>query len=356
MSTVYINNEILNDIANAIREKTGKTSKMYPKNFATNILNIGPSVSTTPNKTTVTKQVVKLDDGILTNVASAIRTKLNNTKKYYPQNMAAAIRSIPFVDQDIDTIWTTGSPNNIEWWDNLRGWMRGKTTEQLSQVKGWIHTVDLKYPVLGMTRCTFIVTGVNEVKDRDDSYANTLTFTSRYVTPESTYFHCKGDGDTALTYWVSTNLVKDYCNDFVFAFPAKEAICPTMDWPIDGVKGRVPTSEAIREQYYDHLNSNGVTVAGCPEIRYQFNVMPGDDTKSMTFINNGYWFVGPSISPGFVLRVSGKSDGYKVKRVDPTSEQWGIKFMWGISDNDKNLPPYPAGPIHEGGTPDYIFP
>ena len=100
MSNVIITNTILNVIANAIREKTGDSSKLLPNQFANAIASIQYAPATTPSGLVVSPQTVKMDDGTLTAIANAIRSK-GISGNFYPQDMPAAIRSIPFVTKSV---------------------------------------------------------------------------------------------------------------------------------------------------------------------------------------------------------------------------------------------------------------
>lgn len=148
MAKVYLHNTILSDIANAIREKYTENRRAYiPGNFAKYILAIDKKPTGDPLVSTVTSQLVTVEDTTLTAIADAIRSKLNSTILYLPQDMASAIRSIPFSDEgetpvepepptpDPDWNWTS-DVSTAEWWAGLKEWLKTATTAQIEAKVG----------------------------------------------------------------------------------------------------------------------------------------------------------------------------------------------------------------------------
>lgn len=95
MALVIINNTTLNEIANAIREKTGNSSSLLPSEFAAAIKSIDLTPTTIPNSTMVENSIVAIEDSTLLAIAEAIRLKLGETGDYLPSEMPDKIREIP---------------------------------------------------------------------------------------------------------------------------------------------------------------------------------------------------------------------------------------------------------------------
>lgn len=93
MSSGLISARHLYDIANAIRVKTGGSSLIAPENMAAEILTIDGSLSGTITPSEA-QGAGLITDSILSDIADAIRTKLDVATRYTPGDMAAAILSI----------------------------------------------------------------------------------------------------------------------------------------------------------------------------------------------------------------------------------------------------------------------
>lgn len=93
MSSGLISARHLYDIANAIRVKTGGSSLIAPENMAAEILSIDGSLSGTITPSEA-QGAGLITDSILSDIADAIRTKLDVATRYAPGDMAAAILSI----------------------------------------------------------------------------------------------------------------------------------------------------------------------------------------------------------------------------------------------------------------------
>ena len=85
-------NTVFQDIATAIRTKTGITGNIYPAQMATAILT--KSLDGAP--TTVTNPTISDLESIFTEIADAIRDKTSTTDKISPINMAAKIGEISY--------------------------------------------------------------------------------------------------------------------------------------------------------------------------------------------------------------------------------------------------------------------
>jgi len=93
MSSGLISARHLYDMANAIRVKTGSSSLIAPEDMAAEILTIDGSLSGTITPSEA-QGAGLIADSILTDIANAIRTKLDVATSYAPGDMAAAILSI----------------------------------------------------------------------------------------------------------------------------------------------------------------------------------------------------------------------------------------------------------------------
>lgn len=217
MAKVLIHNDILCDIANAIREKmTDNRYTFYPKNFSKYILAIDKKPTQTPLVSTVTSSMVTVDDSTLTAIGNAIRSKLGVSTLYLPSEMPAAIRSIKFSD---DTSSGTGSGTttptvpsdwsfdsgtlDAEWWANLKAWLKVAPENNLSAKVGEI------------------VGGSYRVIDYSNRH-----FTFECTSPwGSVPFELTKTGDPT-TLWNQSS-AKLACDDFYNHFAGKDSIVST---------------------------------------------------------------------------------------------------------------------------------
>lgn len=159
--------------------------------------------------------IVKVEDTILTDIGNSIRNKLGASTLYLPNEMAPAILTIPDAPA-----WEWGSETepgagDATWFRGLKEWMQTATDEEMQACVGKTKSVTLTTAVAAVTTHLVRCIGANQDGPK------TMTFqTVNNLKKQSAFL----SSSTSLVKWGTCQLRSTYIAEYYEAFPAKDCI------------------------------------------------------------------------------------------------------------------------------------